>query len=99
MFSKDKTKAVELLSKYMNEHAEDKCLENDEKYLMTDQEVRLYFAGCGLVNINELKQLMIRTIASYSKYLHFFLFSPYYYILRFSKVTTANIFQKQKCAM
>jgi len=57
MFSEDKTKAVELFSKYMNEYTEDKCLENDEKYRMTDQEVKLYFAGCGLVDINELKQL------------------------------------------
>lgn len=57
MFSEEKTKAVELLRKFMNEHNEDKCLENDEKYRMTDPEIRLYFAGCGIADISELKQL------------------------------------------
>ncbi len=57
MFSEDRAKAVELLRKYMNEHHEDKCLENDEKYRMTDPEVRSYFAGHGVAYVNGLKQL------------------------------------------
>lgn len=57
MFSEERTQAVRLLKEYMNEHNEDRCLENDEKYRMTDPEVRMHFAGCGVADTDELKQL------------------------------------------
>ena len=59
MFSEDKTEAIELLRQHMNEYTEDKCLEYEEKYRVSDQEVRSYFAQNDVFNINELKQLEI----------------------------------------
>ncbi|MCR6546606.1 hypothetical protein NVS47_13975 [Dehalobacterium formicoaceticum] len=43
----------------MNENNEDKCLEYEEKYLISDQKVMFYFAQHDIYDINELKQLEI----------------------------------------
>jgi len=57
ILSEDRTEAVELFRQYMNEYNEDKCLENEEKHLISDQEVISYFAQYDIININELKKL------------------------------------------
>ncbi len=59
IFSKDRIKAIELLRKFMNEFNEDKCLEYEGKYLISDQEVISYFAQHDISDINKLKQLEI----------------------------------------
>ncbi len=68
LFSKDRTRAVLLFEKHMNEPADDKCMEKGHN-LKTDQEVRSIFAGYGIGDIDELKKFeassrneLIRTI-------------------------------------
>ena len=57
MFSCDKKKAIDLFKKYSTEQNEDKCLENEEKLRVSDNEAKAYFLQMGLVNISELQQL------------------------------------------
>lgn len=57
IFSVDREKAIDLFKRYNNEQNEDKCLEYEEKYRVSDSEVREYVTRFGLFNINELQQL------------------------------------------
>ncbi|MBP7332688.1 MAG: hypothetical protein BWY65_01878 [Firmicutes bacterium ADurb.Bin373] len=56
IFSIERAKSVQLPIKYMNGDNEDKWLDNDEIHRMTDPELRLYFAGFCLTDINEIKK-------------------------------------------
>jgi REP element-mobilizing transposase RayT len=70
LFSEDRTRAVLLFNKHMNEQTDDKCMENDRNNkVKTDQEVRLIFTSYGIGDISGLKRLessrrseIIRTI-------------------------------------
>ncbi|NQS77072.1 MAG: transposase [Peptococcaceae bacterium] len=58
MFSTDRAQAVGRLMRYMQEDNEDKCLDDDDKKPgLTDHQLRSYFAGLGLTDISELREL------------------------------------------
>ena len=56
MFSSDRKSAVEQFKKYMNKPSEDKCLEDEEKIRLTDNEVRACLGELGIASISDLQQ-------------------------------------------
>ncbi|WP_352418300.1 transposase [Proteiniborus sp.] len=57
LFSMDKKKATDLFIKFMNENNKDKCLDDEEKVRLSDNEVMDYINRLGIVNISILEQL------------------------------------------
>lgn len=56
LFSEDRTKALEKFKLFLNEMNTNKSLEYEEKYKLTDDEVKLYFITLGIKNMSELQQ-------------------------------------------
>lgn len=56
LFSLDRTKAIDLFIKYMNENNDDNCLEFEEFFRLTDAEVRDKMNKMGVSNTSELQQ-------------------------------------------
>ena len=59
ILSTDMKKAIDSLIKYTNEQNKDKCLDNDEKIRLSDNEVKKYFTELGIENTNELQHMEI----------------------------------------
>lgn len=59
-FSRDRSKALPLFIKFINEDNEDQCLEYIDKVRLSDDEVRKYLHKFGIRNISELQQLDIK---------------------------------------
>ena len=57
MFSGDKKQSIELFKKYSNETNEDQFLEYEERFKVSDDEVRKFFSDYGLINMTQLQQL------------------------------------------
>ena len=56
MFSEDRNKALLQFESFSNEANDDKCLEYEEKYKVTDDEIRSYFIILGIKSMSELQQ-------------------------------------------
>ncbi|MFY3790508.1 transposase [Ureibacillus sp. MALMAid1270] len=57
LFSKDRTKAIQLYIDYMQQQNNDQCLEVHYNIKKTDQEVRDYLYTFGIANSSQLQQL------------------------------------------
>ena len=56
MFSKNRSRALEKVKRYLSEANEDNCLEYEEKRKVSDEEVKILFMKLGIKNISELQQ-------------------------------------------
>ncbi len=56
LFASEKSRALKLFVKYMNEDNDDNCIEYDEFIRLTDAEVREKLYEFGVTNTNELQQ-------------------------------------------